>query len=53
MPPPRAADPCALRVATTRSHPGPAIEEAIARLHPAEVVRAGVRAATTTSGFRV
>ena len=41
MPQPRAADPDALRVATTRSHPGPAIEEAIARLRPAEVVRAG------------
>ena len=25
----------------TRSHPGPAIEEAIKRLQPAEVVRAG------------
>lgn len=50
MPPPRAADPRALRVATTRSHPGPAIEKAIARLRPAEVVRAGVRAATANTG---
>ena len=35
------ADPANLRVATTRSHPGPAIERAIDLLTPAEVVRAG------------
>ena len=35
------ADPMNLRVATTRSHPGPAIEKAIESLAPAEVVRAG------------
>ena len=47
------ADPANLRVATTRSHPGPAIERAIESLAPAEVVRAGGAGCGCGLGVRV